>query len=108
MKLITKTQGEFTPKGYHHLTYAQRSQICILKEREDSKSIIARSLAVHHSTIGRELERNKGGKGYRYLEANENALSRRRLKENTKINAEIRSTIEDKLGKQWSPVQISG
>ena len=96
------------PKGYHHLTYAQRSQIYILKARGDSKSSISRSLAVHPSTIGRELERNKGGRGYRYLQAHENALLRRNLKANTKICAEIRSMIEEKLHKQWSPVQIFG
>jgi len=108
VKLTTKTQGEFMPKGYHHLTYAQRSQICILKERGDSKSRVARSLAVHHSTIGRELKRNKGGKGYRYLQAHEKALSRRSVKASTKIDVEIKAKIEDKLNKQWSPVQISG
>ena len=76
--------------------------------RGDSKSKVDRSLAVHHSTIGRELKRNKGSKGYRYLEVHENGLTSWSLKPNTKIDAKIKATIGDKLGKQWSPIKISG
>jgi IS30 family transposase len=43
------------PKGYHHLTYTQRCQIYILKDRGDFPSSIARALDVHASTIGREV-----------------------------------------------------
>jgi len=96
------------PKGYHHLTYAQRCQIYILKDRGDSSSSIARALDVHTSTIGRELKRNKGGKGYRHQQAHEKALLRRNSKPNKKINVQIATTIEEKLQSQWSPVQISG
>jgi IS30 family transposase len=96
------------PKGYHHLTYAQRCQIYILKDRGDSPSSIARALDVHASTIGRELERNKGGKGYRHQQAHEKALLRRNSKPNKKINDQIATTIKEKLQSQWSPVQISG
>jgi transposase, IS30 family len=96
------------PKGYHHLTYAQRCQIYILKDRGDSPSSIARALGVNPSTIGRELERNKGGRGYRHQQAQEKALLRRHSRPNQKINAQIAATIEEKLNEQWSPVQISG
>ena len=95
-------------KTYHHLTYDQRCQIYILKARGDSKSSIARSLNVHPSTISRELERNKGGKGYRYQQAHQSALLRRSSKARIKIDDKIRSIIEEKLLNQWSPVQISG
>ena len=96
------------PKGYHHLTYAQRCQIYILKARGDCPSSIARALDVHPSSIGRELKRNKGGKGYRHQQAQEKALLRRNSKPNKKINAQIATTIEEKLKSQWIPVQISG
>jgi len=96
------------PKGYHHLTYALRCQIYILKDRGDSPSSIAKALSVHPSTIGRELERNKGGKGYRHHQAQEKALHRRSSKPNQKITTQIAATIEGKLKFQWSPMQISG
>ncbi|WP_350339774.1 helix-turn-helix domain-containing protein, partial [Candidatus Rhabdochlamydia sp. W815] len=54
------------PKGYHHLTYDQRCQIYILQARGDTASSIATILKVHHSTISRELKRNKGQRGYRH------------------------------------------
>jgi IS30 family transposase len=96
------------PKGYHHLTYDQRCQIYILKDRGDSLSSIARALHVHPSTIGRELRRNKGRKGYRHQQAHEKALLRRNSKSNIKINVQLAATIDEKLKSQWSPMQISG
>ena len=96
------------PRGYHHLTYDQRCQIYSLKARRDSPSSIARALDVHPSTIGRELARNRGGKGYRQQQAHEKAVLRRNSKPNQKITVEIAATIEEKLHKQWSPVQIVG
>ena len=81
------------PKGYHHLTYALRRQICILKDRGDSPSSIAKALSVHPSTIGRELKRNKGGRGYRHQQAQEKALYRRTSKPNNKITIQMASTI---------------
>lgn len=95
-------------KAYHHLTYAQRCQIYILKDRGDSKSSIARALGVHPSTIGRELERNTGSKGYRHQQAQAKADTRRNSKPNKKIIDQIETAIKEKLQSQWSPVQISG
>jgi IS30 family transposase len=65
------------PKSYHHLTYDQRCQIYILKSRGDTASSIANILNVHHSTIGRELKRNKGERGYRHQQAQEKAFLRK-------------------------------
>ena len=39
------------PTGYHHLTYDQRCQIYILKERGDAPSAIAKALDVHRCSI---------------------------------------------------------
>jgi IS30 family transposase len=57
------------PKGYHHLTYAQRCQICLLKDREESQRSIGKELNIHPSTVGRELKRNSGQRGYRHKQA---------------------------------------
>jgi IS30 family transposase len=54
-------------------------------------------LDVHSSRIGKELQRNKGGKGYRYQQAHEKALLRRNCKPNKKINTQMATTIEEKL-----------
>ncbi|QYF48775.1 Helix-turn-helix domain [Candidatus Rhabdochlamydia oedothoracis] len=73
-------QKETLPKGYHHLTYDQRCQIYILQARGDTSSSIATILKVHHSTISRELKRNKGQRGYRHQQAQEKAFLRACLK----------------------------
>ena len=98
------------PKGYHHLTRDQRCQLYTLKKRGDSVSVIADELGVHRSTIYREQKRNTGKRGYRFKQAHEKALQRRHIASSQKqkmTNATI-SIIKEKLGLQWSPVQISG
>lgn len=98
------------PKGYHQLTYEQRCQIYTLKERGDARIEIAKALGVHRSTISRELKRNTGQRGYRYKQAHEKFLKRKTQspRSNQKMTPELISTIQEKLGIQWSPVQISG
>lgn len=98
------------PKGYHQLTYGQRCQIYILKQRGDSPATIAKELGVHRSTIIREIRRNTGQKGYRYKQAQEKFETRRAAKppSNHKLIHELIAIIEEKLKLQWSPVQISG
>ena len=98
------------PEGYHHLTRDQRCQIYALKKRGDSISIIANELEVHRSTIYRELKRNAGKRGYRFKQANQKALERRKIASNQKrkMTSATVSFIEEKLKLQWSPVQISG
>jgi len=96
------------PKGYHHLTYVQRSQIAILKARGDSLNKIAKALNVHHSTISRELKRNSGEQGYNYQQAEAHAIASRPSSPNKKMTLSMVALIEEKLKLQWSPVQISG
>lgn len=98
------------PKGYHHLTRDQRCQLYTLKSSEKSTDNIAVTLGVHRSTLYRELSRNKGQKGYRYQQANEKALERKKLVAGNrlKMKPELIALIESKLRLQWSPEQISG
>jgi IS30 family transposase len=96
------------PKGYHHLTYAQRSQIVILKARGDSLNNIAKALNVCHTTISREVKRNSGMHGYNYEEAQAKAILHRPSSPNSKITPQVSALIKEKLKLQWSPVQISG
>lgn len=41
-------------ESYHHLDYAQRCQLYVLKERGDSISVIAQLLGTHRSTVSYE------------------------------------------------------
>ena len=96
---------------YHHLTYEDRCQIYALKKQGLRNSIIARHLSVHRSTIGNELNRNKGSSRYRYEQAHSLSLNRRKKasKAPRKMTATMIAIIEEKLcDSQWSPEQISG
>jgi transposase, IS30 family len=99
------------PKGYRHLTYDKRCQIYALLKRGCAKTEIAQLLGVHRSTITRELKRNTGCKGYRYLQAQEKASARRAAASGAprKMKPGLVREIEEKLTQeQWSPDQISG
>ena len=65
------------PRGYHHLTGDERCQIHTLKESGDSNAAIARRLGCAPSTIGGELARNSGRRGYRFKQADRLATERR-------------------------------
>lgn len=95
------------PEGYHQLTYEQRCQIVILKERGDSFSTIAKSLGVHKSSITREFRRNIGQRGYHHEQAHRKAQERK-YSNPDKMTPPMVMLIEEKLRLQWSPVQISG
>lgn len=98
------------PKGYHHVTQEVRSQIYALKATGTSFRGIAKVVQRHPSTISREIKRNTGGKGYRYKQANKKAIERRTNASRApkKLTAELITRIEEHLGEQWSPEQISG
>lgn len=98
------------PKGYHHLTRDQRCQLYTLKSSGKSANEAATILGVHRSTVYRELNRNLGLKGYRYQQAHEKALEKKRrvASNRCRMIPERISLIESKLRLQWSPEQISG
>lgn len=99
------------PKGYHHLSYEQRCQIYVLLKRRITQKDIAYELGCSQSTIGREVRRNRGRRGYRYKQAQAKADSRKKQSNNvtTKLNAQMIEQIKAMLYQyQWSPEQISG
>jgi len=97
-------------KSYSHLNRDQRCQLNTLLKRGDTQKKIAEELDVHRSTIGREIKRNKGKKGYRFKQAHEKATKRRTKASNcrSKMTPETIALIESKLFLQWSPEQIAG
>ena len=107
----TRTLKEvFMPTGYHHLTYEERCRIYALKQRGDSQHQIAKHLRVSRSTISREIRRKSGLRGYRYKQAEAFATERRKRASRSprKMHEALIEDLKEKLGRQWSPEQISG
>jgi len=94
-------------RTYAQLTQEQRYQIYALKKMGHNQTEIAQVLEVHKSTIGRELFRNEGGRGYRPQQAHSLALKRRQ-KALPRITADMWALVERLLRQDWSPEQISG
>ena len=68
--------------NYTHLTQDERYQIAILAKAGHGQSDIAKLMNRHKSTIGRELKRNLGKRGYRPKQAHEFSQARLRACEN--------------------------
>ena len=95
--------------NYTHLTQNERYQIAILSKAGHDKSDIAKVMNRHKSTIGREMKRNRGQRGYRPKQALEFSLARMRASENgSRIAAETWVVVDAKLAETWSPEQIAG
>jgi IS30 family transposase len=96
-------------RTYKQLTSEQRYQISALKRMGHSQTEIAKELEVHKSTIGRELRRNTGERGYRPKQADEKAHERHAQALSPKrISAGTWDVVEEKLRQDWSPEQVSG
>src|SRR4249919_3356029 len=107
----SKSHGGTMPEGYLHLTCEQRCQIYALLQSGHSQAHIARKMGVDPSTISRELVRNTGARGYRFKQAHEKAMHRRKKASDKprKMTPDLVELIEEKLTReQWSPDQISG
>jgi len=95
--------------NYSHLTQDERYQIAILNKAGHDQSDIARVMNRHKSTIGREMKRNRGERGYRPKQAQAFSQARMRACENgPRITAKTWAIVEVKLAETWSPEQIAG
>lgn len=96
-------------KNYKHLTREQRYQIYALLKEGVKRSQIAKNIGVSKSTVTRELERNRGGRGYRPKQAQEKADKRKQIsRSRPRISKQTWEIVQQKLLLQWSPEQISG
>ena len=96
-------------KRYKQLTQGQRYQIYAFLKAGFSQSAISIEIGVHKSTVSRELNRNKGKKGYRPKQAHNMAICRRRQAEkHFRLTPERMALIEHFILKDFSPEQISG
>ncbi len=98
------------PKSYRHLTHEDRCQIYAMKKSGLSHRAIAGQLSRDPRTISPEIKRNTGGRGYRHKHAHQRATTRRHkaCARPYKASADVTQWINDRLGQQWSPEQISG
>jgi IS30 family transposase len=76
--------------------------------RIEHQDVIALQLGRHRSTIGRELQRNCGERGYRPKQAQQLSGQRRQEKAKLRLSEEIWYIVNDLLREDWSPEQISG
>ena len=96
-------------RKFKQLVYEQRCQIKSLIKEGISQNRIAKQLNVSQGTISRELARNTGLRGYRYKQAHERAVERRRTADKSrKMTPGMISIINSKIREKWSPEQISG
>lgn len=93
-----------------HLTLAEREEIRVGLSAKKSIRAIARLLGRAPSTISREVQRNRGRRCYKAVDAN--ARARRMAKRPKKClldkNLELKKHVLEKLELKWSPEQISG
>ena len=92
---------------YSQLTEGERNQIYALLHEDVSRGRIAKILGRDATTIGREIRRNRGHRGYRPGQAQRKAQERRHIPRSNKMTAEVIACIEEKLYEEYSPEQIS-
>ncbi len=94
--------------SYSRVTYEDRIKIKLFVQQRKSNSEIAKIIGKDKSTIGRELKRNSGGRGYRPKQAQAFAEEREELKHLPYVLTEkLKEEITKLLLKKWSPEQIS-
>ncbi len=93
--------------NYKQLTENERYQIYVMKKARLKQEEIANLLGRSPSTISREIRRNQGLRGYRPLQAQRLAESRRRdaLKAR-KVTNKVQELIEVLLRQELSPQQV--
>ena len=93
--------------GYKHLAVDERYQIHAMMKAGFSKAEIARELGRHSSTIGREMSRNTGLRGYRPKQAHRLAQERCSAHVHCRIKPITWERVEQLLREDWSPEQVS-
>jgi IS30 family transposase len=97
-------------RSSQHLTLAEREEIRAGISAKLGIREIAKSLNRSPSTISREIQRNRGKRYYKAVDANNRAkrMARRPKSCLLELNAELRCVVFEKLELKWSPEQISG
>ncbi len=102
-----------TPKTYHHLSPEQRYQLEALHKKGHSCSDIAEAIAVHKSTVSRELKRNSTHSAHppdQYKANNAQRFAHHRAYKPPKLKSthpDIIRRISFLIKAGWSPQQIA-
>ena len=93
----------------NQLTFEERKLLHRLKQEGLTKAEIGKKLGRHRSTIGRELQRNSGQRGYRPKQAQRLADERREAcrKPCKLVDPEVHQFVKEHLEKRWSPDQVA-
>jgi transposase, IS30 family len=96
--------------AHTHLTADERYQIYELKVQGHSNEAIAKALGRSSSTISRELRRNVGLRGYRPVQAQQQAVQRRQVpRRGRRVSEETQARcIELITQHDYSPMQAAG
>lgn len=93
---------------YKHLSQTERYQIFSLMKEGLNCTEIAKNLDRSTSTISREIERNKGGRGYRPKQADRLAQERSLGSRNARrIGPDVLSAAFERIAEQFSPEQVA-
>jgi IS30 family transposase len=92
-----------------HLTFEERGFLYRSKKKGKTNTEIAELMGRHPSTIGRELKRNAGQRGYRPKQAQRLAdeLRLASRQPHKMDDAQVHQYVEERLEKLWSPDQIA-
>lgn len=93
-----------------HLTLSEREEIRAGLSAKMSIRAIATALNRSPSTISREVQRNRGRRYYKAVDANNraNRMAKRPKPCLLDQNLQLRKLVLEKLEMKWSPEQISG
>lgn len=111
---MLRDTGGIKPSPRHrrsvHLSIEEREEIRAGLSAKMSIRAIARMLNRSPSTISREVQRNRGRRYYKAIDANNRAwrMARRPKLCLIESNDELREVVLEKLQLNWSPEQISG
>lgn len=99
-------------KRYRHFTREERLEIGILRSRGYSLRDIARQLEYSHTSVCRELRRNKVNGVYDPKKAHHKAYAKRKYSKWQGMKISLHDSLKDylteKLTAGWSPEQIAG
>ena len=99
-------------KTYRHLSRNERDEIAVLVNRGHSLRRVAFYLGRSHSSLVRELKRNKGQKHYRpadaHLAARKRQKNSHRRPKRLLTDAALRARVTHELTEGWSPEIIAG
>ena len=98
-------------KKYRRIGYEERCQLHALVKRGLKQEDIAATLGFSQGTISRELRRNRGGRGYRFKQAqNKTDVRQHSVRgQARKLTQPLHRLIAARLQQErWSPEQISG